>query len=112
MTRNYWVIAGADLNATEIVDFVARQFGIDYDEIIGNCKVRKYSDPRMICYYILSRKKHLTHKEISNIFNNNHAASHTGSAKVQDRMEVDKKYREKVEEIISKINFNNLKQKP
>lgn len=85
------------------VDIVCGHFLVNRSQLKHSSRVREYAEPRKLLYYILYYKFRQSPSLIGRYFNRTHSNVITLAKNTQDRMEVDKQFREEVNEILTKI---------
>lgn len=79
---------------------VCEVYGVTKEELKSQSRLRKYSEPRKILYYILHRVYQISSEAVALVFNRvSHATVLIGIRKVEGFLQVDKYYREKVSQL-------------
>lgn len=109
---NYYIFPGLDKkvqkkyllgNVDHIINVVCELFGVAESDVKSKSRQRIFTEPRQIIIYFLRLKTELSLKKIGEIFSRDHSTIIYSSQFVNEAMEVDKKFRAKVERIESLI---------
>ena len=91
----------------EIIDEVAKYYGINSQEIKGTSRTKEINVPRQISMYLIRHFTTLTLKEIGKVFNRDHTTVMHAIEKVEKLVKEDQDTAEIIKDITANINARN-----
>ena len=96
---------GQPITIDKVLNDVAEEFKVTKEDIVGKRRLKQFVEPRQVAQYLIREKMNKTLESIADIFNKDHSTIIYSVKNVNNLLDVDKNFRDKVQRIIVKNNF-------
>jgi chromosomal replication initiator protein len=94
----------ADIQTDEVIDLVAREYGLETDRLLGRERTKEVALPRQVAMYLLREEANISLPKIGEALGGrDHTTVMYGCDKVADLLETDDRFRRQVVEIRQSI---------
>lgn len=104
---NYWTLPGLTVSFDYVKTVVAKQFGVDPGILTAHSRKREVVAPRQVCLFFGYTYMQMPGRALAQEMNlSNHATVIHSTKVVKGLYDVDKKYREKITNILLTLRIN------
>lgn len=87
------------------VNVVCNHYGVTIEQLKYPSRIREFTEPRKLLYYILYFEYNESPSLIAKFFNRTHGAVIVSAKNVKSRLEVDKGYNKELKEVFNALNI-------
>jgi chromosomal replication initiator protein len=100
-----------DFNVQQLFMVIAELYGVTFEDLKSQSRVRAFVELRRISMYLLHKKFEMTSGSVGKMFNRDHATVLHHCKQVDDLYEFDPKFREMFTKILNRLNGQVVKDK-